>query len=120
MADDTLGGYAPVIPLRPPGRAERPILRLVAPLPARRRRKPVLTVLCGATAVLTLSGVGTQLARHQPTSATFARPTVPYVAPADAFKPPAPIELRPYVAPVPAGLPTRCQGGCPSYFVPST
>jgi hypothetical protein len=103
--------YAPVVLLHPPS-CQRGRLRLVPPL--KRRKRPAL---CACVSVALVAAVGLAVGRSgpSPVAETFTPATVPYVA--QAFAPPTPIELKPYVASIPAGLPA-CSSGCPSYLVP--
>lgn len=50
-----------------------------------------------------------------PSAATFTPVTVPYVAPAEAFKPPSPIEVKAPTWLLPQTCPVE---GCPAVFIP--
>lgn len=97
-------------------------LRLVEPLRSRRMDRRVgpfggIIISSVLSLVLWAGLVGAfRLATsdHAPqsTAGTFTPVTVPYVAPAEAYKPPSPIEQKP------AALLPPCSANCPSYFVP--
>lgn len=97
-----------------PGVRQEPVapLRLVQPLPPRpgRWRAVLAAGVLTASALVCLVSVqdGSGGARSE---AGVTRPTVPYVAPAVAFRPPTPIELG-----LPATCPPETCSG--SFFVP--